>query len=156
MAMKNLKWDFDAWEEYLDWYKKDKAIFRRINALIKDMMRDPHRGIGKPEALKGNLSGLRAGESTRNIESSIWQKRTRSLYYNAKGTTSKMQQEDKTKTRFQQEACFLFKAVFHSDGMGLFCLPYYFPMSSFAVEVKSSRLLPPTKTGPMILPSRLR
>lgn len=58
MAMKNLKWDFDAWEEYLDWYKKDKAVFRRVNALIKDMMRDPYHGIGKPEALKANLSGL--------------------------------------------------------------------------------------------------
>lgn len=58
MAMKNLKWDFDAWEEYLDWYKKNKAVFRRVNALIKDMMRDPYHGIGKPEALKGNLSGL--------------------------------------------------------------------------------------------------
>lgn len=120
------------------------------------MMRDPYHGIGKPEALKGNLSGLRADELTRNIESSMWQKRTRSSFCNAKATTSKMQQEDKTKTRFQQEACFLFESFSHCDGMGLFCLPYYFPMSSFAVEVKSSRLLPPTKAGPMILPSRLR
>ena len=36
----------------------DKAVLKRINRLLKDMMRDPFSGIGKPEPLVGNLSGL--------------------------------------------------------------------------------------------------
>ncbi len=37
---------------------KIKKILKRINQLIKDMRRDPFNGIGKPEPLKGNLTGL--------------------------------------------------------------------------------------------------
>ena len=37
---------------------KTKNTLKRINELIKDMPRDPFDGIGKPEALKGNLSGF--------------------------------------------------------------------------------------------------
>lgn len=50
-------WCEKAWEEYLEWQKKDKAILNRINSLIKDIQRNGHNGIGKPEALQGNLSG---------------------------------------------------------------------------------------------------
>ena len=46
-----------AWEEYLDWQKKDKNIHKRINALINAIRRSPHQGIGKPEPLKYALSG---------------------------------------------------------------------------------------------------
>jgi toxin YoeB len=46
-----------AWEEYLYWQKTDKAMLKRINALIKDTTRDPFEGIGKPEPLKHSLSG---------------------------------------------------------------------------------------------------
>lgn len=42
--MKLLQWDFDAWEDYL--------------YFIKDIERHPFEGIGKPEPLKGNLTGL--------------------------------------------------------------------------------------------------
>ncbi len=58
MQIKELKWDFDAWEDYLYWQSQDKKILKRINQLIKDMRRDPFNGIGKPEPLKGNLTGL--------------------------------------------------------------------------------------------------
>lgn len=37
---------------------QDKKTLKRINALIKDIMRSPFGGIGKPEALKENLSGF--------------------------------------------------------------------------------------------------
>ncbi|MFK4750982.1 MULTISPECIES: Txe/YoeB family addiction module toxin [Oceanospirillaceae] len=47
-----------AWEEYLYWQKTDKAMVKRINALIKDSSRDPFEGIGKPEPLKHGLSGF--------------------------------------------------------------------------------------------------
>ncbi len=46
-----------AWEDYLYWQKTDKKILRRINALIKDIKREPFEGIGKPEPLKHALSG---------------------------------------------------------------------------------------------------
>lgn len=46
-----------AWEEYLYWQSTDKKILKRINLLIKDIQRNPHEGIGKPEPLKHGLSG---------------------------------------------------------------------------------------------------
>ena len=55
---RDIKWDFDAWRDYLSWQNQDKNTLKRINELIKDMVRDPFDGIGKPEALKGNLSGF--------------------------------------------------------------------------------------------------
>lgn len=51
-------WDFDAWEDYVFWQTQDKKTLKRINQLIKDMARDPFSGIGKPEPLKGNLTGF--------------------------------------------------------------------------------------------------
>ncbi|MBS3947517.1 MAG: Txe/YoeB family addiction module toxin [Dethiobacter sp.] len=47
----------NAWEDYLFWIAQDKKILKRINLLIEDIERDPYEGIGKPEALKHNLSG---------------------------------------------------------------------------------------------------
>lgn len=58
MQIKDIKWDFDAWEEYLYWQAEDKKMVKRINQLIKDICRNPFDGIGKPEPLKGNLTGL--------------------------------------------------------------------------------------------------
>ncbi|MDY0164854.1 Txe/YoeB family addiction module toxin [Desulfobotulus sp.] len=46
-----------AWDDYLFWQKTDKQTLRRINALIKETMRTPFEGIGKPEPLKHALSG---------------------------------------------------------------------------------------------------
>ncbi|MDO4544811.1 MAG: Txe/YoeB family addiction module toxin [Bacillota bacterium] len=52
-----LVWDERAWEEYCQWQRQDKKTLRRINVLLKDVQRDPFHGIGKPEPLKGNLTG---------------------------------------------------------------------------------------------------
>ena len=46
-----------AWEDYLYWQKVDRKQVKRINELIKQCLRTPFEGIGKPEALKGSLSG---------------------------------------------------------------------------------------------------
>ena len=46
-----------AFEEYLYWQSQDKKTLKRINMLLKDIGRSPFEGIGKPEGLKGNLSG---------------------------------------------------------------------------------------------------
>ena len=46
-----------TWEDYLDWHKKDRNILKRINTLINEIRRTPHKGKGKPEPLKYALSG---------------------------------------------------------------------------------------------------
>ena len=46
-----------AWEEYLSWQSEDKKTWKSINELIKAIQRNPFRGIGKPEPLKGELTG---------------------------------------------------------------------------------------------------
>jgi len=53
----NLVFADDAWEEYLYGHKTDPLTLKRIHQLIKDIMRDPYRGIGKPEPLKHALQG---------------------------------------------------------------------------------------------------
>ncbi|BBL76715.1 hypothetical protein MishRS11D_38130 [Methylomagnum ishizawai] len=46
-----------AWSDYLWLQEHDKDLLKRTNALIKDVLRSPFEGIGKPEPLKANLSG---------------------------------------------------------------------------------------------------
>jgi toxin YoeB len=46
-----------AFEQYNEWEKRDKKIFAKVKALISEVQRDPFHGTGKPEPLKGNLSG---------------------------------------------------------------------------------------------------
>ena len=53
-----LIWTLVAWGDYQYWQKQDKKTLKRINLLIKDTMREPFAGIGKPEPLRENLSGL--------------------------------------------------------------------------------------------------
>lgn len=48
----------NAWDEYLFWQVNNKKIAIRVNLLIKEIMRAPFVGIGKPEALKCSLSGF--------------------------------------------------------------------------------------------------
>ena len=50
-------WTDEGWEEFEYWSKNDKKIFKRILELIKDIDRNGYTGIGKPEALKHDLSG---------------------------------------------------------------------------------------------------
>jgi toxin YoeB len=47
-----------AWNHYTYWQDADKAMTRKINALIKECLRHPFEGTGKPETLKGDLSGF--------------------------------------------------------------------------------------------------
>lgn len=55
---KQLAWTDAAWKDYLYWQSQDKKTLKRINKLITECMRTPFEGIGKPEPLKENLSGL--------------------------------------------------------------------------------------------------
>jgi toxin YoeB len=53
-----LVWQTHAWEDYLYWQETDKKLLLKINELIKDCLRNPFKGIGKPEPLKGQYKGL--------------------------------------------------------------------------------------------------
>jgi toxin YoeB len=55
--MRIISFDPDAWEDYIFWQKADKTTLKRINELIKEILRNPFEGRGKPEALRNNLSG---------------------------------------------------------------------------------------------------
>jgi toxin YoeB len=46
-----------AWEDYLHWQAHDRKLLARINGLIKECQRTPFAGTGKPEPLRGPLSG---------------------------------------------------------------------------------------------------
>ena len=46
-----------AWEDYLSWVEGDRKTLRKINALIRDIQRSPFEGLGKPEALRFELTG---------------------------------------------------------------------------------------------------
>jgi len=58
MSDRVLTWTAEAWKSYLYWQGQDKKTLKRINKLIDATLRDPFDGIGKPEALKENLSGF--------------------------------------------------------------------------------------------------
>lgn len=53
----NLVFTENAWEDYLYWQTNNRQKVQRINELLKDIARQPFTGIGKPESLRGNLSG---------------------------------------------------------------------------------------------------
>jgi toxin YoeB len=46
-----------AWEDYQYWLQTDPKITRRIHELLKETMRSPFVGIGKPEPLRHALAG---------------------------------------------------------------------------------------------------
>lgn len=53
----SLGWEPDGWREYLYWQQTDTRMVSRINDLIKDALRHPFEGIGKPEPLRNQLKG---------------------------------------------------------------------------------------------------
>lgn len=57
-TVRRLAWDKNGWEDYLYWQTQDKKTLKRINRLIQNILLDPFAGIGKPEPLRENLSGL--------------------------------------------------------------------------------------------------
>jgi toxin YoeB len=49
--------DHAGWQDYLWWQANDPKGLIRVNEIIRDIARQPFGGIGKPEALKANLTG---------------------------------------------------------------------------------------------------
>jgi toxin YoeB len=56
--MRLLTWHKSSWEDYLYWQENDKETVKKINALLKDILRNPFSGLGKPEPLVGNYKGF--------------------------------------------------------------------------------------------------
>jgi toxin YoeB len=52
-----LAFSSDAWADYLYWQETDPRMVKRINELLKDIVRSPFVGIGKPEPLKHEFAG---------------------------------------------------------------------------------------------------
>ena len=48
----------EGWEDYQFWVANDPKALGRLNGLIEECRRTPFKGTGKPEPLKGNLTGL--------------------------------------------------------------------------------------------------
>ncbi|MGO2232724.1 Txe/YoeB family addiction module toxin [Marinomonas sp.] len=70
MSNRLLSWTDEAWNSYVYWETQDKKTLKRINKLITDVQRSPFEGIGKPEALKENLTGFwsrRIGDTNRLV-----------------------------------------------------------------------------------------
>jgi len=55
--MKNIEFIPDAFQEYQEWIETDRRIALRIGDLIRDILRHPFEGIGKPEPLKHQFKG---------------------------------------------------------------------------------------------------
>lgn len=53
----NVTFTQNAWEDYQYWQKTDKKVVKKLNDLIKAIMRELFAGVGKPEALKYDLAG---------------------------------------------------------------------------------------------------
>jgi len=46
-----------AWEDYVWFQERDRQLLKRVNQLIKETLRTPFEGVGKPEPLKADLAG---------------------------------------------------------------------------------------------------
>jgi len=58
IRLSTVAWTLEAWADYEYWQKQDRKTLKRINLLIRDCLRQPFTGIGKPEPLRENLSGF--------------------------------------------------------------------------------------------------
>lgn len=47
----------EAWDDYQYWFSTNKNILKKINQLIKECLRVPYEGLGKPEPLKFHMAG---------------------------------------------------------------------------------------------------
>lgn len=50
-------WDENAWEDYVWWQSQDRKTLKRINMLVRDILRNGNEGLGKPEPLKHDFAG---------------------------------------------------------------------------------------------------
>jgi toxin YoeB len=56
--MRKIQLEAKAFEDIQFWLANDRRLLQKIMKLIQEAQRTPFEGIGKPEALKGDLSGF--------------------------------------------------------------------------------------------------
>jgi toxin YoeB len=56
--VRDVRFTTHGWNDFLHWATTDPKMCRRLTKVIDDCRRDPFAGIGKPEPLKGDLSGF--------------------------------------------------------------------------------------------------
>lgn len=57
--MRSLVFEGRTWEVYEDLRQRDNRMHENLRAILEEMLRgDPATGLGKPEALRHNLSGF--------------------------------------------------------------------------------------------------
>jgi len=76
----NLIFSDHAWDDYLYWQKTDKKMVKRINLLIKNILRSPFEGIGKPEPLKHALASYWS-RRTNNEHRIIYKTDSKTIYF---------------------------------------------------------------------------
>jgi toxin YoeB len=54
----NLTFTPSTWADYQWFQQHNRKLLKRINQLVQDILRTPYEGMGKPEPLKGDLSGF--------------------------------------------------------------------------------------------------
>jgi toxin YoeB len=57
MPQRNITFTPKGWEDYQYWFNQDQKSIKKINALIKETLREPFEGTGMPEPLKENYAG---------------------------------------------------------------------------------------------------
>jgi toxin YoeB len=60
-----VSWTDHAWDDYSSWQAEDLKIVAEINGLVDECRRTPFTGTGKPEPLKGDLTGFWSRRITR-------------------------------------------------------------------------------------------
>lgn len=56
--MRHIQFQEKAYREFIEWAENDLEIFFKIDRLIRDISRDPFKGLGKPEPLKYKYKGF--------------------------------------------------------------------------------------------------
>jgi len=55
--MKSIQFEGEAYGQFVEWAERYPDIFRRIDQLLRDIGRNPFKGLGKPEPLKHSRKG---------------------------------------------------------------------------------------------------
>ena len=54
----NVAFTESAWADYVWFQEHNRRLLKRINGLIKESVRTPFEGTGKPEQLRADLTGF--------------------------------------------------------------------------------------------------
>ncbi|NDB07018.1 MAG: Txe/YoeB family addiction module toxin [Acidimicrobiia bacterium] len=57
LPVAEVRWSSGALEDRAYWQKEEPRTYERVERLLADIARSPFKGVGKPEPLKGDLSG---------------------------------------------------------------------------------------------------